>query len=116
MSLIAYLQVAGADPGFLKRGGGASIGLQAKKGDSGGGPILGPMLKSLHRGPKGGSSPPDPDPPMGSSHILQTLGGSRMYIDWGVQCAMGFRLDLHTDGRPTAMPGVYTSNGNKTLP
>ena len=36
---------------------GSILGLQAKKG----GPTLGPMLKSLHRGPKGGG--PDPLPP-----------------------------------------------------
>ena len=45
----------GADPGFLK-GGGSRLGLPAKRG---GGPRrgsnLGPMLKSLHRGTKGGS-------------------------------------------------------------
>ena len=35
------------------------LGLQAKKG---GGPTLGPMLKSLHRGPKGGVRTPPPPP------------------------------------------------------
>ena len=51
---------------IFERGGGSRLGLQAKKG--GGGPILGPMLKSLHRGTKGGvQTPPPPplDPPMG---------------------------------------------------
>ena len=48
-------------PGFLK-GGGARLGLPAKGGGADGGPILGPMLKNLHRGTKGGG--PDPlDPP-----------------------------------------------------
>ena len=57
--------ISGADPGFLKRG--SVIGLQAKKGGPGGGLILGPMLKSLQRGPnRGGRTPwtPPPDPPM----------------------------------------------------
>ena len=35
------------------------LGLQAKKG----GPTLGPMLKSLHRGPKGGGGVRTPPPP-----------------------------------------------------
>ena len=50
---------AGADPGFLK--GGPILGLQAKqKGGVGprGGPTVAPMLKNLHRGPKGGGEPP----------------------------------------------------------
>ena len=39
----------------------------------GGGPTLGPMLKSLHRGPKGGG--PDPlDPPPGSATGPQAAG------------------------------------------
>ena len=45
---------AGADPGFLKGGGGVQIRSTSKKGGPDGGPILGPMLKSLHRGTKGG--------------------------------------------------------------
>ena len=53
--------ILGADPGFLKRGGGSILGLQAKKGVPGGGPTLGPMLNSLYRGPqKGGGRPPTP--------------------------------------------------------
>ena len=49
-----------ADPGFLK--GGVQIrstkSTSKKKGGGrpDGGPILGPMLKSLHRGTKGGGS------------------------------------------------------------
>ena len=43
---------AEADPGFLK--GGAQIRSTIKRGGPDGGPILGPMLKSLHRGTKGG--------------------------------------------------------------
>ena len=54
---------AGADPGFLKGGGGSRLGLQAKKGGPDGGPILGPMLKSLHRATKGGGGPDPLDPP-----------------------------------------------------
>ena len=49
------ITMPGADPGFLKRGG-SILGLQAKKG----GPILGPMLKSLHSGPTMGIRPPPP--------------------------------------------------------
>ena len=58
--------IPGADPGFFKGGGGGGsiLGLQAKRGwGAGGGPIVGPMLKSLHSGPKRGG----PDPP-GSAH------------------------------------------------
>ena len=57
---------AGADQGFLK-GGGAILGLQAKKG-----PTLSPMLKSLHRGPKRwGPDPLDPPPPRSAHDVLQ---------------------------------------------
>ena len=49
--------------------GGGILGLQAKKGDPGGGPTLGPMLKRLYRGPKGGRRPPGPPPPPGSAHV-----------------------------------------------
>ena len=57
-----YIDSAGADPGFLK-GGVSRLGLPAKKGGLDGGPILGPMLKSLHRDTKGGPDPLDPPPP-----------------------------------------------------
>ena len=56
--------IAGADPGFLKGGGVQIRSIQAKEGGADGGPILGPMLKSLHRGTKGGGGP---DPPLGSA-------------------------------------------------
>ena len=49
------LETAGADAGYLK--GGPYVGLHAKIGVQGG-PALGPMIKSLHRGPNGGC--PDP--------------------------------------------------------
>ena len=91
----------GADPGFYKKGGGGSIlGLQPKKKVCvcpGGGPILGPMLKSLHSGPKsvcvcvcGGGGvrtpwTPPPDPPM----VYNT------YADTVVWQAV---LDYSTDG------------------
>ena len=70
--------VSGADPGFLKGGGvHLDLGLQAKKGGGGprGGPTLGPMLKSLHRGPKGGGGGPDPldPPPPGSATVYAFL-------------------------------------------
>ena len=63
---------AGEDPGFLdpgfRKGGGGILGLQAKQGGgAGGGPTLGPVLKSIQRGQRGeGSGPPGPllDPPM----------------------------------------------------
>ena len=47
------------------RGGGSILGLKAKKGGGGprGGPTLGPMLKSLYRGPKGGGGSGPPGPP-----------------------------------------------------
>ena len=48
--------------------GGSRLGLQAKKGGADGGPILGPMLKSLHRGTKGGVQTPWTPPP-GSAHV-----------------------------------------------
>ena len=74
---------AGADPGFLKAGGGVKIRSTSKKGGPDGGPILGPMLKSLHRGTKGGR--PDhrakntwtPPPPHTHTHTpLDTPMGS----------------------------------------
>ena len=44
--------------GILKGGGGSNVlGLHAK---GGGGPAMDPILKSLHRGPKGGPRPPPP--------------------------------------------------------
>ena len=58
----------GADPGFFKGAGGSILGLQAKKGGPGGGPIVGPMLKNLHSGPKRGVRTPPPPP--GSAHAL----------------------------------------------
>ena len=50
-----------ADPGFLKRG--AHLRSTSKKGGPGGGPTLGPMLKSLQRGPKKGGGRPLERPP-----------------------------------------------------
>ena len=44
---------------------GVQIRSTSKKGGPDGGPILGPMLKSLHRGTKGGVM--DPPPPPGSA-------------------------------------------------
>ena len=49
------LTIAGADPGFVKKGGASySEVYMQKRGVPGGGPTLGPMLKSLQRGPKRG--------------------------------------------------------------
>ena len=69
---------SGADPGFLK--GGVHLRSTRKKGGGGprGGPTLGLMLKSLHRGPKGGGGagppgpPPPPDPPLRFKFILRS--------------------------------------------
>ena len=70
------ITMPGADPGFLK--GGSILGLQAKKEGPGGGPILGPMLKSLHSGPKRGSGPPGP---LGSAHACIDIYGRPTYND-----------------------------------
>ena len=61
------MSLAGTDPGFLKRGGGSILGLQAKK--RGGGSNFRPNVKKpKYVGQKGGSGPPGdpppPDPPM----------------------------------------------------
>ena len=49
--------LSGADPGFFKRGGvHLRCALHLRGVCPGGGPTLGPMLKSLHRGPKRGGS------------------------------------------------------------
>ena len=47
---------------IFERGGGVHLRSTSKKGEGGprGGPTLGPMLKSLHRGPKGGRTPCPP--------------------------------------------------------
>ena len=52
---------------ICRPGGGSILGLQTKKGGPGGGPTLGPVLNSLHSGPKrrGFRTPAPPlDPPM----------------------------------------------------
>ena len=53
---------------IFQKGGGVHLRSTSKKKGRGpgGGPTLGPMLKSLHSGQKGGSGPPGPplDPPM----------------------------------------------------
>ena len=57
-------RAAGADPGFFKRASSSTRKEEGpsstrKKGGPGGGPILGPMLRRLHSGPKrGGRTPP----------------------------------------------------------
>ena len=61
-----------ADPGFFRRGSILFLGLQEKKGGARRGSTLGPILKSLQRGPKRGSGPPPhPDLPM-NVHIIIT--------------------------------------------
>ena len=50
---------SGVDAGFWKGRGYNLLGLHAKRGGGGsGGPALVPMLKSLHREPKGGGADP----------------------------------------------------------
>ena len=63
---------------FLK--GGSIIDLQAKKG----GPVLGPMLKSLHRGPKGGGGcgPPGPPPPSPLDPPMVINMSSQLTVDY----------------------------------
>ena len=64
---------------IFERGGGSRLGLQAKKGGGadGGGPILGPMLKSLHRGTKGGGvqTPWTPPPPGSAPEVCVCVWG-----------------------------------------
>ena len=48
----------------------------------GGGPTLGPMLKSLHRGPKGGGPDPLDPPPPWIRHCYYPEGPKRVYCDW----------------------------------
>ena len=47
---------------FEKAGGGSNLGLHAKKGVQGG-PALDAMVRSLHRGSKGGGGVKTPRPP-----------------------------------------------------
>ena len=65
---------------IFERGGGSILGLHAKKGGPGGGKMLGPMLKSLHRGPKGGGGPDPLDPPLDPPLGLQ---GKNSSSEWG---------------------------------
>ena len=62
---------------IFERGGGSILGLQAKKGGGGprGGPTLGPMLKSLHRGPKEGGRTLLLHLYIESFHFQSTIGG-----------------------------------------
>ena len=76
--------IPGADPGFLKGGGVHLRSTSKKRGGGGprGGATLGPMLKSLHRGPKrGGSGPPAPplDPLLDTSFLFSP---SRFMVPW----------------------------------
>ena len=55
------LMLTGADPGFLKGGGGSILGLQAEKGGSKRGSNFGPNVKKPTSWPKrGGPNPVDP--------------------------------------------------------
>ena len=51
--------------------GGVQIRSTSKKGGPDGGPILGPMLKSLHHGTKGGGPDPLDPPPPGSALAME---------------------------------------------
>ena len=64
--------MSGADAGFLKGGGGVQLTSTRKK-EGGGVPALGPFLKSLHRGLKGGVHTPAPRDP--HLHVWWTLTG-----------------------------------------
>ena len=68
-----HLIVIGADPGFLKRGG--VLFRSTSKGGPWGGPILDPMLKRLHSGPKRGvRSPWTPPTPIRPCVICSCSG------------------------------------------
>ena len=63
----------GTDPGFLKEGGGGLTYVYTQKWGRGPrGPVLGPMLKSLHRGPIGRGPDPRTPPPV-SAPVLRVL-------------------------------------------
>ena len=77
---------------------GPILGLQAKKG---GGPTLGPMLKSLHRGPKGGVRTPWTPPP----------GSATAYRPYHI----GFMHDLHASLRTLYCMGENAKKHAKKL-
>ena len=71
-----FTAYAGADPGFFKRGG-SILDLQGQEGGAGGGPILGPMLKSLHSVPtRAGPDPwtPPPPPASAAARVISRFG------------------------------------------
>ena len=72
-------QYTGADAGFLKGGGGPTWVYTQK-----GGPVLGPMLKSLHRGPKGGGGVQTPDPPPPHLILKKVYYVNSNYIEHGI--------------------------------
>ena len=83
---------------FERGGGGVHLRSTSKKGGARGGPTLGPMLKSLHRGPKGGGPdpPPPPDPllksPQSYSVTTKQLPTSLLSRGWRVVDASANRL------------------------
>ena len=91
--------------------GGSIIGQQAKKRGPGGGPSLGPMLKSLQRGPKRGVRTPAPlDPPM-SLVAVYTLSITRMCL--GPLCPLclcGSFFTVDCSDPESGCPEILTSS------
>ena len=60
MAVSKLQDIQGRIQDLSKEAGGVHLRSTSKKGGPGGGPILGPMLKSLHSGPKRGVRNPWP--------------------------------------------------------
>ena len=98
---------AGADPGFFKRGGGVHLRSTSKKRGLGGLPILAPMLRSLHREPRGGGSgPPWIRPYNEEAHENILLLKERQFCLDGMNNIKGF-----TKAEQTELYGHITCGG-----